>query len=351
MQTSIKIEEVWYTPCPVPSASNIAVAKGWLQDEFKEAGVRLSHISTLPVRDWFIHQTHKHPRFFRDGGNIPPIWAKSDGADTKVIGMVLCNRGQAILVKKDSQIKSVKDLKGKKVALLRRLGNIIDFARAATKRAILMSLKVHGLKESDIQFIDIPIDFAHIATERTVHLAPPGNIKPKPGWKLPDEPAVEALQKGDVDAIWANGGDEFILEEAGVAKVLYNKLPEYTDLEYQVNINYPLICTVSTSLANERPDLVVRWMKALIKAGRWAKEHHDEALSIAAKAQDIPEEPFRKSYPPDFNKNLVPEISDKGIKGLEIEKNFLKEQGFINNDFDVKSWVDRRFLDAAMKEL
>jgi ABC-type nitrate/sulfonate/bicarbonate transport system substrate-binding protein len=46
----------------------------------------------------------------------------------------------------------------------------------------------------------------------------------------------------------------------------------------------------------------------------------------------------------------VPEVTDRGIEALEIEKNFLREHGFINNDFDVRTWVDDRFLSAAMRE-
>ena len=110
------------------------------------------------------------------------------------------------------------------------------------------------------------------------------------------------------------------------------------------------MCTVSADFAAEHPDLVTRWMKVIVRAGLWARDNHDEVVRIIASATSVPEEAIIASYPPDFHKHLVPEVSERGIEALEIEKRFLKEHGFINNDFDVRKWVDRSFLDAALKE-
>ncbi len=342
------ITNIWYTFCPSPLSSHIALAKGWLEDEFAKDRIKLSHISTLPIEEWQVHYTHKHRQLFRDGGNVPAIWARSEGADTKVIGMSWIERGQAILVRKDSPITSVRELKGKRIALLRRLPDLIDFPRATEKRAIIMSLKVHGLTEDDIRFVDIPISISSIAKEKTAAQATVWASGEKIGWKLPRQPEVEALQNGEVDAMWAYGGQEVVLEQAGVARVIYN-LNKHPDLEYRVNIDYPYVCTVNADFASEHPDLVTRWMKVLVKAGTWAKENRAEVVRISAKVQNVPEEALQKSAPADFHKHLVPEVSERGIKALEIEKKFLREHGFINNNFDIRSWVDKSFLEAAMK--
>jgi len=83
----------------------------------------------------------------------------------------------------------------------------------------------------------------------------------------------------------------------------------------------------------------------------WAKKNPTEVRSIIAKATGLPEEGMGTTHPDDFHEHLVPEISERGIEAIEIEKRFLRDHGFINNDYDVRTWVDGRFLDAALEEL
>ena len=347
-----KISEIFYTFCPVICVSQIAQQKGWLREEFSDEGITISHISALPIQDWQFHFSHKHPRLFRDGGNIPPIWAKSEGVNTKVTGMTWAEQGQVVMVSNDSAIKSVKQLKGKRLALPRRLPNLIDFRRARTKRAFIMSLKTHGLTEDDIRWVDIPIDIPDIVTETRPSDTTGWKLAPKTLFKIPQEPEVDALRRGEVDAIFSSNGNEIILEQTGAARILYD-LNSYSDWKYKVNINYPYVTTVSGDLATEHPEIVVRWMKVLVRAGLWAKKHRLEVDEIFAKEIEAGKsiDAIRKSFPDDYHERLVPEISEKGIEALEIEKNFLREHGFINNDFSITSWVDGSFLDAALKEI
>lgn len=333
--------EIWYTFCPVLSASHIAVEKGWLQQEFAEVGVKISHISTLPAKEQQAHFSHRHPRLIRDGGNIPAIWAKSEGADTKVIGITWAEGGQAILVRKDSPIKSVADLKGARVILPRRPSNLIDFRLARAKRGIIMSLKAHGLTPEDVQFVDLPIDTPDL----------PGiGIDPKTGWRCEQQPEVDALQRGEAEAMLSYRGVENEIEQMGLAKIIYN-LDKHPDWKYRVTNDYPVVCTISTEVAREHPRLVTRWMKVWVRAGIWAKENYEGVMRIMPKAVQVSKEAFLKSYPADFHKHLVPEISSRGIEALEIQKKFLMQHGFIQNDFDVKAWMDKSFLDQAWEEL
>ena len=349
------LKELFYSFCPVVLASHVALQRGFLEEEFAKDDVDIRHITTLPSRDWQSHFSHKYPHLIRDGGNVPPIWTRSEGADIRVIGMIWVRRAQVVLVKKDSAITSVKELKGKRLPLVRRLGSLIDFPRAITKRGIIMSLKAHGLGEDDVHFVDIPLSTSIISNEKAVtttggRKVPPPSIRvDEPGKQLLKRPEVDALNRGEVDAIFAFGGAEVMLEQAGIGRVLYN-LNDHPDWKYRVN-HYPYVCTVTGELARDYPELLVRWMRALIRAGIWAKDNSDEVVDIMARERMVPLEAFKRSYPEDFHQHLVPEITDMGIEALEIEKRFLREHGFINNDFDVRSWVDGSFLEQAMQEL
>ena len=136
----------------------------------------------------------------------------------------------------------------------------------------------------------------------------------------------------------------------GLAKIIYN-VDRHPDWRYRIMNDYPAVCTVNADFAEEFPDLITRWMKVLVQAATWAKEHYSEVMEIMPNAVRVSEEAFLKSYPADFHKRLVPEISNKGMEALEIQKEFLLEYGFIKHDVDVKAWVDRSFLDRALREL
>ncbi|MBW1772849.1 MAG: ABC transporter substrate-binding protein [Deltaproteobacteria bacterium] len=348
---SSKISEIWWTACPVPSATNIAMALGWLEREFEKDGIRISHISSLPYEDRISHFTLKHPLLIRDGGGIPSIWTRSEGARTKAIGIVCSEASQAVLVRKDSPIRSVKELKGKRVALVRDLLGIIDFRRATVKRGIIMALEAHGLTPDDVRFVDLPTTLAYAnrptGPDRTGAPDHPGFKRIK---KTSQQIELEALKSGTVDAIFSYLGRDFVLEQMGATRVIY-RLNEHPDWRTLVHNAYPVICAVNADLAEEHPDLIKRWMKVLVRAGMWAKKNPTEVRSIIAKATGLPEEGMGTTHPDDFHEHLVPEISERGIEAIEIEKRFLRDHGFINNDYDVRTWVDGRFLDAALEEL
>ncbi|HXZ09102.1 MAG TPA: ABC transporter substrate-binding protein, partial [Paraburkholderia sp.] len=43
------------------------------------------------------HFTHSQPWSFRQGGNIPALWARSQGSDTRLIGLSWVDEFQALI--------------------------------------------------------------------------------------------------------------------------------------------------------------------------------------------------------------------------------------------------------------
>ena len=71
------VSELWYTRCPVPTASSIAISQGWLDDEFTPDDIAVASLrasDSASVRE--SHFDHKLDDSFRQGGNIPPIWTR-----------------------------------------------------------------------------------------------------------------------------------------------------------------------------------------------------------------------------------------------------------------------------------
>src|SRR5690606_5408137 len=110
------LNEIWFTRCPVPTATGIAYKLGWLTEEF--ARDRIAVGTLQETRELARHHyDHDLPSLIREGGNILALAARAQGARTKLIGLTWIDEWQAILVRPDSGIAEPKDLKGKRLAL------------------------------------------------------------------------------------------------------------------------------------------------------------------------------------------------------------------------------------------
>ena len=82
------LDTLWYTRCPVPTGLGIAVQKGWLQDTVGALGTQVQSLresTDKAVRE--SHFDHTLRNSVRHGGNIPAIWARAQGRETRVIGL------------------------------------------------------------------------------------------------------------------------------------------------------------------------------------------------------------------------------------------------------------------------
>ena len=139
------VTELWYTRCPVPTASSLAIAQGWLDEEFAPDGIAVASLRSSAdraVRE--SHFGHTQANSFRQGGNIPPLWARSHGADVRLIGLSWAEQYQAVVTRRDSGIEGPADLAGRKLALPRRLNDQIDFWQATALRGYESTLAPGG---------------------------------------------------------------------------------------------------------------------------------------------------------------------------------------------------------------
>jgi ABC-type nitrate/sulfonate/bicarbonate transport system substrate-binding protein len=348
MSSVTVLKEVFYTICPAALASHVAIEKGWVEEEFKKVGASPRYIGSLPKDQWIARITHRRSDLLREGGNIPAIWAKSEGAETKLIGLAFVETRGKIVVRVGSGIRKVADLRGKRIGLSFSGTDRVDFARATAQQSILLALEIAGVDKKDVEFVDIP-EFEtktedpyssrlESASKPTEFLGN-GKFKSFP-WK-----DGLALLEGRVDAVYAGSGKSEQLEAKGLVTTIED-LGRYPDWTLQA-VNNPRAITVSTELAQQTPEIVTAWLKALIKAGHWIKKNPSAAAVIFAQVATGSEEYIAKDI---LTYDFVPNLSEKSIVAIEIEKKFLLEHGYIRNYFDVKEWVDGSFLEQALKE-
>ncbi|HVT08958.1 MAG TPA: ABC transporter substrate-binding protein [Polyangia bacterium] len=334
-----KIDTLWYTRCPVPTPLGIAAQLGWIEEEFKGDGIRVRTLQDEvdpAVRD--SHYDHRLENSFRQGGNIPAIWARSVGRDTRVVGLTWTDEAQVILTLPRTGIRSVRDLAGRKLAVATRPDDLIDFWKATTVRAYVAALNLHGLTVNDVELVEYP---------RT------GNSSVGPrAFDAPVEqtPEAQALLRGDVDAIFHKGSRGLELAEAIGAQVVFD-VGAHPDPKVRVNNGSPRTLTVDAGLLQRDPSLVVRLLKRVILAGRWAEEHPREAIAYVARETRSSEGAVRNAYGNDVNQHLKTDLEESSIQALADFTDFLHQWRFIPNAVDVRAWIDPRPLERALAEL
>jgi len=87
-------------------------------------------------------------------------------------------------------------------------------------------------------------------------------------------------------------------------------------------------------MANEHPELVVTYMKSMIKVGCWANEFKRAAEVILDRLIFYRDAEDTYQGIKDFG--MVPNLSRQNLACIETGKNFMLKKGYIKNDFDVQ---------------
>ena len=65
--------EVYYTNCPLVSASNVDQELGWTKEEYKKLGVNYFYLRARAENDWYPHYIHNLDNLIRVSGLFPPV--------------------------------------------------------------------------------------------------------------------------------------------------------------------------------------------------------------------------------------------------------------------------------------
>ncbi|QEZ90225.1 aliphatic sulfonate ABC transporter, periplasmic substrate-binding protein (plasmid) [Aliarcobacter cibarius] len=210
-------------------------ASGELEKRLAPLGVKVTW-SEFPAGPQLLEGLNVGGVDFGTTGETPPIFAQAANAKIKYIGYEPpAPRGEAIVVQSNSSIKTVADLKGKKVVLNK--GSNVHYL-------LVKALEKAGLKYSDVE---------------TVFLAPAD--------------ARAAFERGSVDAwvIW----DPFLAaaETSIGAKVIQDGTNTVNNHQfYLAEENY----------ASKRPDVVAAIFDELKKVNDWAVTKLKEVANALA---------------------------------------------------------------------
>jgi sulfonate transport system substrate-binding protein len=277
----------WATYNPV---SMVLKDKGLLEKEFAKDGITIRWVQSLGSNKALEFLNAGSIDFGSTAGSAALV-AKVNGNPIKSIYVYSQPEWTALVTRKDTDIRSIADLKGKRVAVTRGTDPHIFLVRA------LLSV---GLSEKDIR----PVLLQH----------PDGKI---------------ALIRGDVDA-WA-GLDPMMAQaeiEDGARLFYRNK-----------NANTWGILNVREEFLTDHPDLVRRVVAVYEEARRYALANYDELKQTFIRVTKLPEAVVDKQLKErtDLTHSRIGAEQRESILAAGLA---LQQAGVIGADVDVRAVLD-----------
>ncbi|MGN7295420.1 ABC transporter substrate-binding protein [Rhizobium sp. SAFR-030] len=285
----------------------IADAKGFIAEEFDGTPTKLQFTYFTGTGPAINEALSNKQLDFASYGAVPNIIGKANGLDT----VILASYGGTTVfgaARPDLTIKSVSDLKGRKVAIQK--ATIIHWA-------FISALKNAGLSEKDVTIVDL---------------------------KNADQ--LAALAAKSVDAAF---GADFLLplEEKGVAKVFYKSSEQGA-----AGDGFGAFLTTDT-FRKAYPEATQKVVNGFVKAAQWLadEKNREEAYQIWSRA-GTPIEVIRKANAGSqlrdkYNPRLDAFFTARYRSGIAFDA----EQKLIRRDVDLDAWVDRSYVENAVSSL
>ncbi|HCN33788.1 MULTISPECIES: aliphatic sulfonate ABC transporter substrate-binding protein [Acinetobacter] len=230
---------------------------------------------------------------FASTAGLAAVLSRANGSPIKTVYIQSQPEWTALVVAKNSQIKSLKDLKGKKIAATKGTDPFLF---------TLQALDTVGLNKRDVQL---------------VHLQHPDG--------------KTALERGQVDA-WA--GLDPLMASAQVqsgAKLLYRN----------IGFNSYSVLSVKESFTQQSPEAIEAVIKAYEQARKWAKANPEKLAELLARESKLPLNVAKLQLSrTNFDQNIP---SAKQIAELQKSGGILNEEDLVRKGTNVNQIVTQLF--------
>jgi len=297
---------------PIIGGSNVATValRGLLEEEFKAEGIKIQwnflRGAGPAVNELFANGLAD---FGWGLGDLPSIIGHAGGLKTRILSAGGIRQNTYLAVPADSSVNSIKELRGKKVAI---------FKGTNAQLAIAKILEGNNIAEKDLRAINMDNNTARLA-----------------------------LTTKDVDAAFGNS-DFLSLRDQGVAKIIYTTRggdPRF--LKHSSLIG-------SQSFIDQYPDITQRVVNKLVEASKWLSDQ--EAAPTPVYQLWAKSGTQFSNYKEDFSGASIKQkssplldeyFSSQYKRAIADSKRF----GLIKNDFSFDAWIEPKFLNQALKTL
>ena len=295
------LRELTVARTDLASAAPVAALLGRFADEFDADGIEVSFVP--PADDALVHET----------GVLDTLRRHERGVRTRLVGLAWVDSRAVIAGRRSSAHHGPPALRGRRLALPTGAGDPTGARRAGALRAYESALALVGLGLRDVTLV--PVD---------------GSV-------------VAALTAGDVDGVHLADPPTAQLVRAHSIQVLVD-LGAYPDPRTRGHDLAPLPITVRTELLEQAPDVVARYLAALLDASAWSAANGERFRRLVRLCDGaFPLEHLTH----DVHHRLTIDLSRERLGLLAAQQRFLSRHGFVRGEVDVVDWSDPAPLGTA----
>ncbi|MDZ5604876.1 ABC transporter substrate-binding protein [Pseudomonas sp. RP23018S] len=279
-----------------------------LEKEFASDGIRIEWLFFKGAGPVVNEALANQQADFAYLGDLAAIIGKASGLDTRVLSAGVRGVKSYLGVVPGSGIKTLQDLKGKRVAVFRGTANQLSFASA---------LASQGLSKRDFKVINLDFNASNAA-----------------------------LAARQIDATWGLS-NLLSLRERGLVELPINS----RDLQGAGSTQAVLLGT--GDFIRLYPEVVARVVQAQQKAVTWLRdENNREAyVDLVASTANWPRSILQSDLANEdlahyFDPRLDAEFVDLLQQGVDLAA----KERLIRRGFKVADWIEPRFLDAALQQ-
>ncbi|MGQ7818688.1 aliphatic sulfonate ABC transporter substrate-binding protein [Metapseudomonas furukawaii] len=281
----VRLDYAYYAP-----TSLVLKDRGILEKRLAADGIAVK---------WVLSQGSNRSLEYLNGGSIDfastaglaAVLSRANGSPVKTVYIASRPEWTALAVPKDSSIKTLADLKGKKIAATKGTDPYLF---------LLRSLQTAGLDKGDVEI---------------VHLQhPDGRV---------------ALERGDVDA-WSGLDPHLAASQLQASsRLLYRN----------VAFNSYGVLNVSETFLKEQPQLIGKVIAAYEEARQWAVAHPQQAAELLAREAKLPLEVAKMQLSrTDFSN---PQPGAEHVAALKAAASILLDEQLVRPGTDVAAVVDQ----------
>lgn len=316
---------------PIPTATGLAHRLGWLEREAALDGTPLTVAgdpSAAPLRASLLRAAAP-AGYLREGETTSALWERSEGGSTRLIGMTWVDTFQAVVAMPEAGISHPGQLAGQRVALPRDEAAPVDVRRAAARRGINAAIALAGLFPDEVEQVDV---------DAPASLSDPYRAE------------LAALTSGEADAIFLSGAAG-VAAAARIGAATVASFGRHLDPAVRISATTPAAITVGAELLEREPNLVVRMLAVLLRAGVWAQLNADEATRLLAEETSTSARHVKSAHGNGWPDQLQVDLSHRKLDALRAQHDFLLTHGYLGTAVDLGAWIDPRPLGIALELL
>ncbi|WP_042476150.1 aliphatic sulfonate ABC transporter substrate-binding protein [Bacillus ndiopicus] len=279
----------------------IAKEKGWFEEEFAKHNAKVEwhdFQSSVPLLEGLV--SNRVDFSFIGDGTV--VTGKSANMPFTVISTIgLQGNQNSIIVKKDSPIQSIADLKGKTIAI----------AKGSSAHIFLIkALEANNLTLEDVKLVELQ----------------------------PDE-AYSAFTTDKVDAwgIW----DPYVTTEVQADRA---RIVESVET---MGITAPAVMIGRDKFIKEHPELTEAYLRVYQKTVDWVNANKEEAAATLAELKQMDGDLVKTLV--DYTQYINTPVTDEVEKSMQATADILLETGTIKDAVDISKAYDNTYIDKALK--